>query len=326
MKRARLVPEDAIPERAELPAPWPGEEVLIGGRRTFLRMTPSTAPDAEPALYIHGLGGSSQNWTDVADLLSDRLIGYAPDLAGFGRSDPPERYTLAALSTQIIQVIEHIGRGPVHLFGNSLGGVVAVRVAATRPDLVRTLTLISPAMPFIDPRWSVQSRFVPFLFFPRVDRLAERRLSQLPPEKVAWLMTSQCWADPYRMPPRRMAEAIEEAARRRQVPWNTAAYVRTFRGLISSFLRAYLPGRDSLWRLAAQVSAPTLVIWGRQDRMINVRLAPRVGRAIPDSRLLIVDRVGHTPQMEVPRIVARAFLGMLEEIETDSRDTAALSA
>ena len=62
------------------------------------------AVDAEPALYVHGLGGSSLNWTDLAGLLSYRLDGQAIDLPGFGRSDPAARYTIDALSHRVIRV------------------------------------------------------------------------------------------------------------------------------------------------------------------------------------------------------------------------------
>ena len=315
MKRAHLADDSVLPVFDELHPPWPGRAVVLDGRATYIRHTPGLQPGLPPALYVHGLGGSSSNWTDLAGLLSHRLEGYALDLPGFGRSEPARRYTLAALSQRVVQVIEHLDVGPVHLFGNSLGGAVSVRVAALRPDLVRTLTLISPAMPFIDPRRSVHGRMVPYLLIPRVERLAARRLATMSGEALARQVIEVCWADPDSLHPQRRAEAIEEASWRMSVPWYADAYVRTFRGLVTSFLRAYLPGAGSLWRLASQVRVPTLVIWGRQDRLLDVGLAPRVAAAIPDSRLLILDRVGHVAQMEQPRMVARAVVGLLDEYQ-----------
>jgi pimeloyl-ACP methyl ester carboxylesterase len=90
--------------------------------------------------------------------------------------------------------------------------------------------------------------------------------------------------------------------------------VRTSRGLVVGFLRAYLPGANSQWRLAQRIMAPTLVITGRQDRLVDVRVAPAVARVIRDSRLLVLDRVGHVAQMERPVMVARAVAGMLDEV------------
>ena len=176
VKRAILVDEGSLHLRTDLVRPWPGRFVRIDGTRTYVRDTPTTAPrTAEPALYVHGLGGSSQNWTDVAGMLDHRLAGEAIDLPGFGRSDPADRYTVDAFAHRVIRCIEDSDRGAVHLIGNSLGGAIAVKVAAVRPDLIRTLTLISPALPFLDPRRSAQGRLLPLLAIPRADRLLQPR-------------------------------------------------------------------------------------------------------------------------------------------------------
>lgn len=313
-KRAVLAPDPVLPP---LPGPvpqWPGRAVRLDGSMTYVRETPPTARGAEPALYVHGLGGSSTNWTDLAALLAGRLDATAIDLPGAGRSDPADRYSIAALAGRVIRWLEWTGRGPVHLLGNSLGGTVSVMVAASRPDLVRTLTLISPALPFLDPRRSLQSRVVPLLAVPHGDRLARRLLATIPPEQLATRVIEACFADPGRVDDQRLAEAIEEIRVRFTVEHYLSAYLRTMRGLVSSFLRAYLPGGGSLWRTAAAVRAPTLVIGGRQDRLVDIRVAPQAAWVIPDSRLLLLDGVGHVAQMEVPRLVARAVVALLDEV------------
>jgi pimeloyl-ACP methyl ester carboxylesterase len=313
MKRATLGADNLFPQ-AEVYPPWPGREVLIDGSVTYVRDTLATSAGAEPALYIHGLGGSAQNWTDLAGLLADRLEGQAVDLPGFGNSAPGRSYTLAAFADRVVRYIEHSGRGPVHLFGNSLGGAITVRVAGIRPDLVRTLTLVSPAMPFLNPRRSLQGRMLPLLALPGAERLASRWLTQVAPEEMARQIMEACVADTTRISDQRRREAIEEIRIRYTADHYAAAYLRTLRGLVSSFLRAYLPGSGSLWRIAARITAPTLVIGARQDRLVDVRVAPQVARVIPDSRLLMLDGVGHVAQLEVPRMVARAAVAMLDEV------------
>jgi pimeloyl-ACP methyl ester carboxylesterase len=312
MKSATLGPDHLLPPHAT-PPPWPGREVRLDGAVTYVRETPATAPGAEPALYVHGLGGSSQNWTDLAGLLAHRLDGQAIDLPGFGRSEPARRYTVPALADRVVRWIEHSDRGPVHLFGNSLGGAVSVRVAALRPDLVRTLTLVSPALPFLDFRRSLQGRMLPVLAVPRGARLVGWYLARLEPEVMAHQVLKSCVADLSRISEQRRQETLEELRACYRAAHYGAVYVGAFRGLVSSFLRAYLPGADSLWRLAAKVRAPTLVVGGSHDRLVDVRVTPRAARVIPDSRLLMLRGVGHVAQMEVPRTVARAVLGLLTE-------------
>jgi pimeloyl-ACP methyl ester carboxylesterase len=294
--------------------------INVDGIDAFVRFTPPSTDDAEPAMYVHGLGGSSSNWTDLAALLSHRLDAVAIDLPGFGRSGPARRYTVGAMAARVIRLIEHAdlwsGRrtGPIHLVGNSMGGAVAVRIAGTRPDLVRSLTLISPAMPFLDPRRSVQGRLVPLAFLPVAIRIARRRLAAFEPADLSRMVINTCFADPNRYPAQRRAEAVEEVAFRAELPWYADAYVRSLRGLVGSFLRAYLPGENSLWRVAGRITAPTLVLAGERDRLVDVRVSPQVARAIPDSRLLMLDDVGHVAQMEVPVTVARAVLAFLDEL------------
>ena len=314
MQPAVIAPQDAVSLTDTLPSRWPGRSVLVDGAVTYVRETPATTGTAEPALYVHGLGGSSANWTDLAGLLAHRLDGQAIDLPGFGRSDPARSYSIPAVAERVIRWIEHSDRGPVHLFGNSLGGAIAVQVAGTRPDLVRTLTLISPAMPFLDPRRSAHGRMLPLLWIPRVDRLARRRLRAVEPADLARQVLELCFADPGRIQDQRMAEAVEETRMRYEAPWYMAAYVRTLRGLVGSFLRAYLPGAGSLWRVAARIQAPTLVVGGAQDRLVDVRVAPQVARVVRDSHLLMLPGVGHVAQMEVPDIVARAVIALLDQM------------
>lgn len=322
MKRARLAEAGAVRNPTRPHPPWPGIEHQLSRRRLFIRHTPPTAPGAEPAVFVHGLGGSAQNWTDLADALSDHLAIDAIDLPGFGHSAPAPRVTIPLLAQDVAAWIIESERGPVHLVGHSLGGAVAVYLAATRPRLVRTLTLISPAMPFANPRRSHQARFVPMLVVPAMARIADRIMRGRTPEDVVNEIVHGTWGDPDRIHPQRRREAIAEARRRLSVPWNSHVYIQTYRGLMASFFQSFVPGTHSLWRLAKDISCPTLIVWGKQDRVIDVRLAPPTALAIPDSRLLILNRTGHVAMMEHPHAVGRAVAALLEDSREDAPDAA----
>ncbi|GLW33399.1 alpha/beta hydrolase [Actinoplanes regularis] len=316
MKGAVLAGDSELLPEGEVPPPWPARRVLVGGAMVHVRDTPALRPDAEPAVYVHGLGGSSQNFTDLAGLLADRFAGQAVDLPGFGYSDPSPRYSIPAFATTLIDYLEASGRGPVHLVGNSLGGSISVRVAALRPDLVRTLTLVSPAMPFLNPRRTAQGPMLPLLALPGAERLMAWGLTRITAEQMAEQVLAACFGDTSKVHPQRRAEAMEEIQLRYTIAHYPRAYLGTLRGLVGSFLRAYLPGVNSQWRLAERVTAPTLVIGGLTDKMVDPRVPAQVARAIPDSRLLILPGVGHVAQMEVPRLVGRAIVGMLEDLRS----------
>ncbi|MCV2488646.1 alpha/beta hydrolase [Geodermatophilus sp. YIM 151500] len=327
-------PRPAVPSRAVLPAvagvrpPWPGERVHLPGGQLFLRRTPWSGPvdgprDGAPrerALYVHGLGGASTNWTDLAALLAVRFDGWAVDLPGFGRSQPPARggYSVRGHGRAVVDVLEHVrdlpgpGAGrPVHVLGNSLGGLVSLLVAARRPDLVASLTLISPAMPVYRVPQAF-SRALLLLFLPGIPTLAERRLAGIAPEQHVRNMIRMCFGDPSRIPPERLAEAVEEMRERGEQPWADRALTRSMRGLLASYLKV---GGANAWRLARRLRPPTLVVWGGRDRLVDPRLAPRLAAVVPDARLLELPDVGHVAQLETPEPVARAVLGLAEELD-----------
>jgi pimeloyl-ACP methyl ester carboxylesterase len=288
--------------------PWPAAEVLVGADRINVRNTPSADPAAEPALYVHGLGGASTNFTDLADLLSPWLDGQAIDLPGFGRSGPPASgdYSIAAHTRLVIDYLERSGRGPVHLVGNSMGGAISIQLAARRPDLVRTLTLISPAVPDLRPRRGSDA-LLPLLLVPGIGTRALARLEKEPPERRARALIEICFAHPERVPPNRLAEAVAEVAARRDYAWSGDALMRSFRGLVRSYL---VTGPRSAWQALGRIEAPSLVIWGELDRLVNVSNATRVATTLPDSRLLVLPDVGHTAQLEDPTSTARAILAL----------------
>ena len=315
-----------LPDLAPVVPPWPGETLPVRGGEVFVRCTPWTGPvhgglpgaPRERALYVHGLGGASTNWTDLAALLAVRCDGWALDLPGFGRSRPPARggYALERHARVVVDVLESIaarpgdGEGrPVHLLGNSLGGLISLLVAARRPDLVATLTLISPAMPV----YRVPAAFdraMPLLLVPGVASVAERRLAGIAPEDQVRGLLEMCFGNPLAIPRARLEQALEEARERGGQPWAHQALTRSMRGLMTSYLKV---GRAGAWRLARAVSVPSLVLWGERDRLVDPRLAPRLAEALPDSRLLVLEGVGHVAMLEAPEPTARAVLGLLEE-------------
>ncbi|MDS0135024.1 MULTISPECIES: alpha/beta hydrolase [unclassified Amycolatopsis] len=302
----------ALPSLDPVPPPWPAAFEEVGTARLHVRRTPG--PDGVPAVYVHGLGGSSTNWTDLAALLSPVAGGTAIDLPGFGYSEPEEGFdfTLQAHADVVVKHIEAVG-GPVHLFGNSMGGAIALLVAAQKPELVKTLTLISPAVPDLrlDPRRLSDPRMA-FAYLPLVGARVRAQLAALGPRERAAQVIKLCFADPSRFPESRLDELTEEHGARAGFAWAAPAMARSTFAIFRAWSTL---GKASLWSVAPLVKAPTLVVWGREDRVISVKRAVRTARAIPRARLLVLPRTGHVAQMERPVVVAKAVLGMWEHVE-----------
>jgi pimeloyl-ACP methyl ester carboxylesterase len=292
---------------------WPGESVSLGGYEVFVRSVPASA--GEPALCVHGLAGSSRNWTDLMDLLRPRLDCAALDLPGFGRSEPrpDRRYTIDAMAQTTAALIERQGRGPVHLIGNSMGGAVCVRLAARRPELIRTLTLISPALPDLQPRMDL-IRF-PVMSMPKVGGWALSKFKTLSPEQRVWNVMVTCYFDPAAAPAERIAGEAEELARRDTLSYADEAMIGCMRSLTTESLRT---GPLSPWRDAVRCTMPTLVLYGRNDRVVSPRHAGKAARLFPDSRVVVLPRTGHLAQMEHPEAVLAEMAIMLGGIPAGS--------
>jgi len=236
--------------------------------------------------------------------------GDAIDLPGFGYSPPPpdRDYSVDAHARIVARLIERRRRGPVHLFGNSLGGAIVTRVAARRPDLVRTLTLISPALPDLRPR--VGPTRIAVASVPGVGPWALRRLQAVPAERRVMASIEMIYANPRLMHPDRLLELTEEIRRRDALDYAAPAVLGAARGIVTEFLRR---GPRSLWRDAARVQAPTLLLYGGHDRIVDARMAGRSGRIFRNARVVVLPDVGHVAQMERPDLVAGEFRALLAD-------------
>jgi pimeloyl-ACP methyl ester carboxylesterase len=294
--------------------PWPGEDRTSGGVRMHVRVTPGPDGAGTTAVYVHGLGGSATNWTDLAAQLSGHVPGIALDLPGFGRTEPPGDfdYSIPGHADAVARFVRGLGTGPVHLFGNSMGGAIAMYVAADHPDLVRTLTLVSPAVPDLRPFTSRMSDpRLAIAYLPLVGAAVRRRLAAEPLDRRVDRLMRLVFADVDRVPQSRKDEAAAEFSERERMVWANPALARSTIGLFRSWL---VPRSRSMWTLAPRIAAPTLVVWGTADKLVTVRKAPRTAQLIPRARLLVLPRVGHVAQMERPGTVARAVLGMWEQV------------
>ena len=332
-KLARMHSTPAAGLRPVPPIPaWPGRFITAGRAELFVRSAPAE-PGAEPALCVHGLGGASTNWTDLMDQLrrpdppgrdgqpgvdspwppwpgGHPLACAALDLPGHGHSPqaPDGDYTVRAQAATVARLIEQQGRGPVHLIGNSLGGAVCTKLAATRPDLISTLTLVSPALPDLRPR-PVPAR-ISTLRVPGLGPWLIRRAGKIPARQRVEITLRDVYFDPAVVHPDRVAEEVAEVERQDRLGYPGDVLLQSAKGVVAEYLRR---GPQTLWRDAARVSAPVLAVYGSHDRLVAPRMAARAARTFPHARVVILQRTGHVAMMERPAEVAREMRIMLAE-------------
>ena len=240
---------------------------------------------------------------------------------GFGRSQPPPRgrYSIRGHVRAVVDVLEHVARParatgqgrPVHLLGNSLGGLVSVLVAARRPDLVASLTLdLTRPCRSTGCRRRSAARCCS-CSLPGVPALAERRMAGITPEQ------QRAGDDPdvLRRPVAGAAGA-DRAGRPGDARAGRAAVGRPRAHPQHARADHLLPAGRRGQRLAAgrrrcrcrrSCSGATGTGWSTR------RWRPRLAAAVPDARLLVLEGVGHVAMLEAPEETARAVLGLVEE-------------
>jgi pimeloyl-ACP methyl ester carboxylesterase len=253
--------------------------------------------EGEPLLLIQGLGFSAAMWFRLLPALEAahrRVIRY--DARGIGRSEVPDGpYTIPLMAADAMAVLDAAGAETAHVFGCSLGGIVAQEVAITYGDRVRSLTLCCTHPAGTDAVWPDESV---------MDMLRNR--TTLSPEEAIRASVDVGYH------PSTSRDRIEkDIALRLEIPNTAAGYMNQLMGGLG------YPG--TLARLPG-VSAPTLVIHGDADQMVPTANADILARAIPNASKVVVPDAGHVVFTDQPGAVTAALLGFLEGV--DARDDA----
>ena len=243
------------------------------------------------------------------DRLRSRLDIAALDLPGYGESPPrPDgRYSITALARTVTDLIDHNG-GPVHLIGNSMGGAVVVRAAARRPDLVRSITLISPALP--DSKIRMDLIRFPVVSLPKLGEYLIRRYARQPAERRVSDTLAVCYRDVSQVEPERYAIEVAAQLERDAMPHAIRALACSTRALTVEQL--FRPGPLSPWREAGRITVPTLVIYGTHDMLVRHQMAARARKAFARGKVVVLPDTGHVAQMERPDTVAGLIRQMLD--------------
>jgi pimeloyl-ACP methyl ester carboxylesterase len=248
-------------------------------------------------LLLHGIGCSVLEWERNVEALAARHRVFAVDLLGFGLTDKraDETYSLRRLAQFVLDFMTAASLPQAHIAGNSLGGRLALECATMAPQRVASLLLVDPAG------------------MDRLGTLFEFRLATLPllGELFTWpqrLGTKLLWRKAFTAPAAFVTEElVATKVRLARQPGAQAAFLKTLRGFLN--FRGFLAGPVADLQAALPgIQAPTLVVWGHEDRFVPPTHAEVLRRLLPNVDVQIWDGCGHAPQIEcAPRFNEEAL-------------------
>jgi len=240
-------------------------------------------------VLLHGIAGSSDAWRAVMPDLARRFEVVAPDFLGHGGSAKPAGdYSLGAHASGVRDLMGVLGISEATIVGQSFGGGVAMQLAYQHPECCQRLVLVDSGGLGREVSWLLRLFALPGadlvmpVLFPGFVRDAGDAVSRfLSHVGVRSARAAEMW----------------RAYSSLSAPDNRQAFVRTLRSVIDPGGQAV----SALDRLYLAAAVPTLIVWGESDQIIPVSHAHAAHRAIPGSRLEIMEGVGHFPHVEAPR-------------------------
>lgn len=234
--------------------------MVAGHRMHYYVMGPE---NGAPVLLVHGLGGRSEDWRNLAPyLVRAGCHVYMPDLPGYGRSDRPAdfSYSVPDEARAVLGFMNALGLLQVRLGGFSMGGWIAQHLAAEHPERFTRLVLFDSAGISEKPTWNTD------LFMP-VSAIELDQLDQLlmphPPAVPSFI-----------------AEDILRTSRNQA--W-----------IIHRALVSMLAGHDATDKLLPQIKMPVLIVWGALDHIMPLSQGETIHRLVPQSQMEVVPGCGH---------------------------------
>lgn len=259
-----------------------------------------TAGEGTPIVLLHGIGDSAVDWQWIIPRLADRYRVYAIDWPGSGESTGFTADDIPAFFEEVLLgFLDAAGiRSPI-LVGNSLGGLIAIRVAAAEPSRFSAVVLVDSAG---------LGREV----HPSQQLVARRGIGELGAawgatplgsRQRAWLRAELMFHRLRHVP----QEWLEEQRRLALRPGFLWTWLDVLRAVVGPEGQ-----RQIVLDQLARLTMPTLVVWGERDRVVPPKQAREAARRLPRGELVTIADCGHLPQVEQPEQLAHAILGFLE--------------
>jgi len=224
-------------------------------------------------ILMHGLGGYAERWSNLIPLLSKEFHIIAPDLIGYGQSDKPSvDYTPELFVKFVFEFIEALEIEKTCMIGTSLGGQIVAECAATQSPLIEKIVLISPA--------GIMRKSTP--------TLDAYTMAALYPNKESVKTAYQMMVGPGK----KISEiSIERFVNNMSRPNAKMVFLSTLLGLKNA---------PDISEKLGKIIVPTLIIWGREDKLIPFEYSEQFVSAIKNCELAPMEGCGHSPYVEDP--------------------------
>ncbi|CAD5108727.1 alpha/beta fold hydrolase [Zestomonas carbonaria] len=245
-----------------------------------------------PLLLVHGLGSSTLDWEYQIPALSPHYRVIALDVRGHGRSGKPrERYSIAGFAEDVAALIEHLGCGPVHLVGISMGGMIGFQVGVDFPHLLKSLTIVNSGP-------EVKAR-KPADYLMIAQRWTLSRLLSL--ERIAKGLARILFPKPEQA---ELRQKVEQRWPRN----DKRAYTASLDAIIGWGVRERLE----------RITCPTLVVSADHD-YTPVALKEAYVKELPNARLAVIADSRHATPMDQPERFNTTLLDFLAEVERSAK-------
>lgn len=255
---------------------------LPSGSVSYARSRRAAQPPNEAVLMLHGAASDKTVWLRFAALLDTQLPLLIPDLPGHGKSagGTAMSFTIATQAQRVEAMLQALGVTRVHIIGSSMGGAIAIHLAATRPQLVASMVLIGTVGIQAEQSWLKEKLRIS----------GHNPMIEIHSTEDYIAMVHIGMSKPPYMPRFVLASLARSYIRRLPVNQKVGADI--------------MQDLDQRSHLAA-IACPVQLIWGDEDKVSHVSGAAEISRSLATSRVDILPGIGHVPMVEAPQQVAQ---------------------
>jgi pimeloyl-ACP methyl ester carboxylesterase len=289
---ANIAYDKSVEELSKRWATEPSKFLSVAGMNIHYR-DEGPKSDKEPIVLIHGTSASLHTWDGWVEVLKGQRRVIRFDLPAFGLTgpDPQNNYSIERYAEVVIAVLDALKIDKSVLAGNSLGGYIAWATAVFHPDRVSKLVLVDASGYPYDPE------SVPLAFKLSQNPLASRLLKNVLPKSMVEKSVKNVYGNPDLVTDELVNRYYELSLREGN------------RSALKARFEQTLPG--ALMDKIGTINVPTLLIWGRKDKLIPLKFGKRFKQEIVNSQLIVFDDLGHVPHEENPQKTVLAVLNFL---------------